>query len=116
MLDEDDQPTTREYHFSMSVDELSDMEKEVNDFCNDDDEDDDDSNDLSSRPNKQQRVSSFAPIPTNEDDYNSDSSSSQKLRDLILGKQDENDSDNESLGDGDAPRGWSNNPTAKTNE
>ena len=111
----------------MSVDELSDMEKEVNDFCNDDD--DDDSNDRPSRPNKQQRVSSFAPVTTSDDpdntnadeddqnnDYHSDSSSSQKLRDLILGKRGENDSDEESLGDGDIPRGWSNNPKTKTDE
>ena len=135
MLDEDNddnddnRPTSREYHFSMSVDELSDMEKEVNDFCNDEDDDDDDSNDLPSRANKQQRQpnASFAPITTtddnnpnapNEDDehYNSDSSSSQKLRDLILGKRGETDSDEESLGDGDAPRGWTKNSKDKTND
>jgi len=118
-LDEDDQPTTRQYNFSMSVDELSDMEKEVNEFCNEDD-DDDDSNDIQSRPAKQQRTSSFTPITTtttttttdnpsnnDEDDaYNSDSSSSQKLRELILGKKRETDSDEESLGDDDTPRGW----------
>ncbi|CAF0984354.1 unnamed protein product [Rotaria sordida] len=129
--DEDDQPTTRQYNFSMSVDELSDMEKEVNDFCNededdaDDDDDDknnkkndnDDSNDKESRSTKQQRTSSsFTPITTTdnpnvdyEDDYNSDSSSSQKLRDLILGKKHETDSDEESLGDDEAPRGWKKN-------
>jgi hypothetical protein len=101
----------------MSVDELSDMEKEVNDFCNedDDDDDDDDSNEIFSRPTKQQRTSSFTPIttadnPNNDedevDDYNTDSSSSQKLRDLILGKKHETDSEDESLGDDETPRGW----------
>jgi hypothetical protein len=117
-VDEDEQPTTQKYNFSMSVDELSDMEKEVNDFCNededdDDDDDDDDSNKIQSRPTKQQRTSSFTPITTtdnpDEDDYNSDSSSSQKLRDLILGKKHEPDSDEESLGDDDIPRGWKTN-------
>ncbi|CAF0945275.1 unnamed protein product [Adineta steineri] len=124
--------TARQYNFSMSVDELSDMEKEVNDFCNDDededDDDDDDSNDVQARPKKQQRTSSFSPITTaaattttatptttidkqNDDegyDYDSDSSSSQKLRDLILGKRREADSDDESFGDDEAPRGWKN--------
>lgn len=116
-IDEDDEPKTKQYNFSMSVDELSDMEKEVNDFCNEDeDDDDDDTNDASSRPAKQQRTSGFAPITTtdnlNDDDdnnYDSDSSSSQKLRDLILGKKPETDSDDEILGDDDAPRGWKDN-------
>ncbi|CAF4549980.1 unnamed protein product [Rotaria sp. Silwood1] len=125
VIDEDDQPTTRKYNFSMSVDELSDMEKEVNDFCNEDedDDDDDDSNDTRSRPMKQQRTSSFTPITTTdnqnddrEDDYNSDSSSSQKLRDLILGKKQETDSDEESLGDDEAPRGWKNNQKRRKNK
>jgi len=123
VLDEDDQPTTRQYNFSMSVDELSDMEKEVNDFCNeddDDDDDDDDSNDLESRPTKQQRTSAFTPItttdnPTNDEEeaYNSDSSGSQKLRELILGKKRDTDSDEESLSDDDAPRGWLKNQKTK---
>ncbi|UJR36884.1 hypothetical protein I4U23_029597 [Adineta vaga] len=122
IIDEEEQVTTKPYHFSMSVDELSDMEKEVNDFCgedDDDDDDDDESNDAPSRPAKQQRTSSFAPTttlttttttddPNNVDDYeyNSDSSSSQKLRDLILGNKREGDSDEESLGDDETPRGW----------
>ncbi len=125
VLDEDDQPTTRQYNFSMSVDELSDMEKEVNDFCNedddDDDDDDDDSNDLETRPTKQQRTSAFTPIttttdnPTNDEEeaYNSDSSGSQKLRELILGKKRDTDSDEESLSDDDAPRGWLKNQKTK---
>ena len=119
-LDEEDRPTTRQYNFSMSVDELSDMEKEVNDFCNEDDDDDDD-DDPPSRPNKQQRTSTFAPVtttddPVNDNDeetYNSDSSSSQKLRELILGKKRETDSDEESLGDDEAPRGWEKNQKTK---
>ena len=125
-LDEEDQPTNRKYNFSMSVDELSDMEKEVNDFCNedgdddDDDDDNEDSNDRQSRPIKQQRTSKFAPITTtdnlrNDEDesYNSDSSSSQKLRELILGKKRDTESDEESLGDDDAPRGWKKNQKTK---
>jgi hypothetical protein len=112
VIDEDEQPTTKQFNFSMSVDELSDMEKEVNEFCNEDDDDDDDSNETEARPIKQQKTSTFPPITTadnpneQEDDYNSDSSSSQKLRDLILGKRRETDSDDESLSDDEAPRGW----------
>ncbi len=131
-LDEDDnQPTTRQYNFSMSVDELSDMEKEVNDFCNEDDDDDDDddddedSNKIPSRPIKQQRTSSFTPTTTDNrnnddeeegDDYNTDSSSSQKLRDLILGKKPDTDSDEESLSDDDTPRGWKTNQKTRQSQ
>lgn len=120
VINEEEQTTSRQYNFSMSVDELSDMEKEVNDFCGDDDDDEDDDND-EPRPAKQQKKSKDQPTieeTTNDDngggggsrggddDYNSDSSSSQKLRDLILGKRHESDTDEENLDDDDAPRGW----------
>ncbi|CAF2046071.1 unnamed protein product [Rotaria magnacalcarata] len=110
VVDEDNQSATKQFNFTMSVDELSDMEKEVNDFCNDDEDDDDDTETLS-RPTKQQRTTAFTPTtttdnPNDDDNYDSDSSSSQKLRDLILGKKPETDSDEESLSDDDAPRGW----------
>lgn len=132
-IEEEEQATSRPYNFSMSVDELSDMEKEVNDFCNEEDEDDEDedddddnnnNNETLTRPAKQQRTSSFAPTTTtadnpnyedddNDDAYNSDSSSSQKLRDLLLGKKVEIDTDEEGLSDDDAPRGWRDNQKSR---
>lgn len=125
-IDEDEPPTKRYFNFSMSVDELSDMEKEVNEFCNDDDEGDDDNDDDDEdegkkdgdeqprpRPSKQQRTSSALTGNEQEDEYDSDSSSSQKLRDLTLGEERLISSDEESLGDDEAPRGWKENPKRK---
>ena len=125
-IDEDEPPPKRDYNFSMSVDELSDMEKEVDEFCNDDDEDDDDDDDDDKaeekkdgdeqpqpRPSKQQPTSSALASNEQDDEYDSDSSSSQKLRDLTLGEERLINSDEESLGDDEAPRGWKENPKPK---
>ena len=113
-IEEDEQVAKREFNFSMSVDELSDMEKEVNDFCNDDDDDDDDDEDSRPRPVKQQQTTSVpAGTEQEEQEYESDSSSSQKLRDLTLGQDRTINSDEESLSDDEAPRGWKENPKPK---
>ncbi|CAF1135940.1 unnamed protein product [Rotaria sordida] len=97
-----------QYTFNMSADECFDVEKEVNELYIGDD---DDSDDTHPQPLKRQRTATPAKtldtnIDDNDDGFESDSTSMQKLYDLISGKRDDNSSDEESLGDDDVPRGW----------
>ena len=90
--------------------------KHILELLQDDDEDDED-NAKKTRPppTKQQRTTTDTITiqnPKNDEDEgdNSDSSSSEKLRRLALGDQPAVSSDEESLSDDDAPRGWKDKP------
>ncbi|CAF3071438.1 unnamed protein product [Rotaria sp. Silwood2] len=97
-------------NFSMSADEYFNVETQVNELYI---EDADDSNDTHPRTSKRQRTATPAKTfdkntdDNDEDDgFDSDSSSMQELHDLIFSKNNDNSSDEESLGDDDVPRGW----------
>ena len=89
--------------------DLSNDKIEIDDDCDEDDQSTTRKYNFSMSVDElsdmQKEVNDFC----NEDDYDSDSSSSQKLRALILGKKPETDSDEESLSDDDTPHGWKNN-------
>ncbi|CAF0786987.1 unnamed protein product [Didymodactylos carnosus] len=100
-----------EFLFSMSMDELEEMEKEVDDFCSDtNDDDDDDEDNEQSKPNDLSKYDPTFEEEENDDDLDGeDAEQEETLRNLVLGtnrKAEYNDSDEDSLGGGDVPKGW----------
>lgn len=115
----DDETTTAKpnYSFSISVDELDDMKKEMKEFLDEDDADDDEN---------ENENETEAPVTTNpttdasKDVQKAESDSSAALRQMTLDEDDLNfnddkfdPTDEESLSDGDAPLGWKEKPKIK---
>ena len=114
----DEITTAPTYNVSISVDELDDMEKEMNEFMNEDDDDDDDDDE---EEGEEAKTSQKKPRTAEPNEVQDDASnSSAKLREMKLNEEELNinddelaPSDEESLTDDETPLGWKAKPKVK---